>query len=913
MITITAHMDWDWLLPFPVLVAGAPGASSWSSGAGEYFGGGSAPAQEIVAQAAAELARDPGYRYSVCEMGFLRAAAAADPATFETFAANADRVHLSGAGITSPDSLQPHVEAFIRNYLVGRLWAEHALPKATISQSYVPDDFGHDIELPGTLAAMGIGATAFARLPGVTIDEKDPAKAPDGKATQAADLLAHSQIDFLWHAAGDAVIHAHWMPDWYSGAASPSDVGALLSHPLQLTGQTILEVTPGKYAYIGIGGDFAKPVTDLTEKFRTWNENPKLPGVYVALGSFDDFARLTSAAGQLQPLPGGPPRTTPYWSGCHATRPELKILHQRGVRALLAAEALAAALTGRAASTSTAASAAGQAPGDALLEAWSLLVPSTHHDYITGTAHPHVYRSEQLPLLRQAVARAEWLRDDAADALAALIQPLPESSTSSTVAVFNPCAAAGTVLAECRPGAIADAAAVTGAGGTGQGVVQPSAEGGSLFLVETPALGYSVVCGTSASAAPPADAVSAQISGDHATLTNGALTITLSAESGWGISAMLDGGTPVFADGAIANDLLVVAEDGGNEYVFAQEGGGSFAQVPGALTPTHVEILEPGPLRARIRATCTAPAPGGGTLAFVREYALVAGERFVRMALTGRAPSPVGGVPATDVVVRFPLSTAPQSLVRGTPGHWTDQMPQLLWQGLTTYASHHFTMPTVAGGPLLAVLHADSHAWGLWSETGIAGQVRPFLYGVMLRNTDGSYFGWNPANYAGAPPYPGGTDPDTHTRRYALLAPSACAPPGTGEPFLEVQRFATPPLVAPVSQYATEATPTLPPRLSFAATAEGPATVTAMKAATRSPATLVLRIHHPAPGPGATATVTFDPHCVVGGSGTARFTATLLTALEEPAGGPGPTISGTTVTVPMPRAIATIGLQVASA
>jgi hypothetical protein len=264
----------------------------------------------------------------------------------------------------------------------------------------------------------------------------------------------------------------------------------------------------------------------------------------------------------------------------------------------------------------------------------------------------------------------------------------------------------------------------------------------------------------------------------------------------------------------------------------------------------------------------------------------------------------------TDVAVRFPLTAAPTGLLRGTPGHWTDQMPQLLWQQLTSYAPHHFTIPSATGGPLLGILHPDSHAWGLWSDTGVSGDFEHVLYGILLRNTDGNYFGWSPADYAGQPPYPGGTDADTHTVRYALLPPSACSSPAGGDPFLQAARFAAPPLVTQVAQTATEATVTLPHSLSFAATVEGPAAVTVLKPGSRDPSTLVLRLHHPAPGVSASATVAFDPHCVPGWDGSKPVKATLLTALEEPAAGPAPTIDGTQVTVAMPRAIATVGLSV---
>ncbi len=922
VFAMTSHLDWDWVLPFPILLSG-PGDSSGSA-ATEYFSPSShnGPASEVLAQAAAQLDTDPDYRYMIVEMGFLRAFAAADPASFAQLVAAGERLHLCGAGVTSPDSLLPHVEAFLRNFLLGRLWAESALPGATISQCYLPDDFGHDPELPATLAAMGVAGVAFARLPGAWTVGQDPKGATglDGEPTQAAALFAARGVDFFWAASDGSTVLAHWMPDWYSGlgVGDPATTQSILSALTQPLGAgieppTLIGASPRPFSYSGLGNDFRLPIARLSQAIAQWNANPPKVGqlkqrVYCAQGTFDDFVILASAAHDLKTRGGRaaePMYTTPYYVGSQAARPALKILHQRAVRALLAAETFGAAVAARDPAASDPAAVTGQAAVDLLGEAWGLLVPSTHHDFINGTAHPNVYRTEQLPLLRQAVHRAEWLRDDAIAGVAGRLRP-PLGSNRS-VAVFNATGFDRTVLAECEWGALGGYGAATGNGVTA--VIQESAEGRALFVAGVPAQGYTVMSGVEDTVSDPVQQAKATAGDGAVTLSNGLLEVVLTPKGGWGISSIVDAatGAEVVAPGAIAN-AFALYEDSGNEYVLgAETQAGSFEENTPALTPGAIEVLESGPLRARARATFTCPSPDDGrTLTFVREYALHWDEPILRMSLTGRAPC------GTSVLVKFPLGpsgTAIDTLTRGTPGHWTDQMPQLLWAGPTTYASHHFAIASADGRPLAAMLHADVHAWGLWAdEQGVAG-ADGTLYGVMLRNPTGGYFEYSWSYPQG--PFPGGTDPEPHTRRYALLAPSQCASSPPVEALRQGMHFATEPLVAPLSEYLTEPTPgTLPQTLSIAA-AETPALVTAVKLGSRDPDALVLRLYHPAPA-GGVSLVTVDANTVPGWSQGTPIEASPMSALEEPLGTAcAVTVQGSTasVAVPLSRAITTLGLR----
>jgi alpha-mannosidase len=787
----------------------------------------------------------------------------------------------------------------------------------TVSQSYLPDDFGHDPELPATLQAMGIQATAFARLPGTWIDNSD-ASADPGVQLQAIELLEGNQIDFRWLASDGSSALAHWMARWY-GRAGPEDVSSpaalavFLQHPVgpqeeQGVGKTILEISPTQFAYVPCANDFQQPLTRLAETCCEWNERPPITSpktVYCAAGTFDDFVGLVSSAGGLPTFgePGRPFFSTPYFCGAQASRPRLKILHHRAVRALLAAESFAALAAGYTAPVrSGPAAVVARGPSELLLEAWNLLVPSTHHDYITGTAHPHVYRSEQLPLSRSALSSAGWLLDSA---MADVASVLGVPARNESVAVFNALGAPRIVLAECDADAINAPSTTQVTCGTVTGPLQVSAEGNALFMADLPSLGCTSAFPAGGGAGASAlDTV--RLTSDSPTqptvikLANAQVEMVLTESDAWGISSCIDVSAKreLFPGGGA--NAIAIFDDGGTEYLLGcEQASGQFADSGVTQKALSVEVLESGPLRARVRVTTEGPA----AVKFVREYALVAGEAMLRMRLTGSAPE------SSTVLVKLPLASSIATLTRGTPTHWTGQMPQLVWSGFTPYASHHFVLALdAADEPLAGILHPDIPAWGLmWLLTDGSWSNDGTLYGALLRNTSGSYYNWT---YSGQP-FPGGTDPDVHARSYALLVPSACGTAASGTPLLAALSHATPPTVSPLTGYLT---PEDPQQGLSLAEASSPALVTAAKLGTLAPDALVLRLYQPTNAPLAGVNVKFDPRAVPGWSPSASVSARLITALEGPIED-APRLTTTeangvwSVSVDMPNAIATIALE----
>lgn len=70
------------------------------------------------------------------------------------------RLRLVGGGVTSPDNLLPSGESFIRNYLIGKRWLDRwQIPY--LDTYWMPDNFGHDSQLPIVLNAMGAQGINF--------------------------------------------------------------------------------------------------------------------------------------------------------------------------------------------------------------------------------------------------------------------------------------------------------------------------------------------------------------------------------------------------------------------------------------------------------------------------------------------------------------------------------------------------------------------------------------------------------------------------------------------------------------------------------------------------------------------------------------------------------------------------------
>jgi alpha-mannosidase len=907
VLEASAHLDWDWTSTFE-----------------DYYNGnnsGHPAVKDTFTQAICIMQHYQGtkqpYYYSICEMAYLHAYLN-DPAYSqqrEALQQLTSVLSISGGGITSADNLLSHGEAFIRNYLLGRSWVAQTLNITPSKQLWIPDDFGHDAQLPIVAQAMGFQGVGFWRIPSIS-----PLVDTCAQATDAApsSILAKIGLDIIWRAADGSQVQAHWLQNSYcEGNNPPLQAYEGLALPWNqdtqaaLTGlvNENLSVAPTPYLFVPIDCDFTAPYLNLPDIVANWNtcngwsstppdcSGDQLPGVYLVVATFDLFMQLVKAnttgadgSSTLQTLAMQP---NPYYSGCYASHPDLKQGHYATTRALVAAEALE--LIVEYLSWADAATWAQPAASlrAALRKAWCQLIPSTHHDYITGTALDTVYSTEQSPDLIQALKAAQDVHAQVLQAVTSAITAAPQPG-EQPVAVFNPIGVTQSgLVALITPESPAWASVRSDAGFS---PVQTTTDGQVLFLAETPSFGYTTVYLSTQPptlSVPPLQATydSAQ---DTYTLTNQYLVAEVGAA---GIVSLVDRTSNTQLFGAPGNALRFYQDDGtiycfGNEIPCPSGSAGcvTFMQaVPQALQNPVVTLIEDGLLRKTVQVSGTYKY-NEQTVSFLVAYTLVAGEQILRMATTGTAPS------GYSVMVAFPFTSAITSLAYGTAYHWDTGVPRQYWMSpcdcsasvepMTFEATHGFVLPRDAGGSsLAAIYHASTPAWAIDSQ----GQ----LLGCILRNTPGTYN----AAY--------GTDNAAHTAVYAIRVGAQSLQPPTaggapGGPFGEVLCFNTPPIgvALPAQQVGAIA---LPSTLSIAATLDTPAVISALKAGTIADTDMVMRVYQPTNAPLADITVTLDPRIAGMFQSNSVLQAASATALEQALDQPlpiVPTATGYTFTAP---------------
>jgi alpha-mannosidase len=890
----SAHLDWDWIRTFA--------QNYWyytdDKGVNDIIASGIKKAQDCGGAGGA-------YYYTVCEMGFFRRFIDVNPNQVTAIKKLGDNFQVISGGVTSPDCLVCSGEGFVRNYLVGQTWLSATLDMTPKPQCWLPDDFGQGPTLPALLTALGFVGMAFSRLPGTS-------NYPN--LTLWKQLVANG-LDFTWTASDGSSVVAHWLinsyafgNEWYPVSSShphpKPDPGAInnfiayyYSSPASLPPPAPPPpplppplptysgaVTP--YMYIPIDNDFSMPIEPLASDIAGWNDNSVSVGaaagnVTVVQGTFDQFVTAVQSRGGLAKFAYN---GTPYWTGYYASRPELKILHYETVRALTAAEVIALLTK----------------PGDASLksmlptdfwqridQAWTDFAPSTHHDYVCGTAPDPVYANDQLPLLRGVAATAHSLRGIALDALAGMA--CGRHSYGYGVIVANP-------LGFARSGVAAiDAIAPFGGAVTWDDKTntttptQTSAEGGMLVYASVPSFGY-LTGGANGGGgtAPDTASLTPKTSGAASyVIANEYLSATISAKADWGIESLFD----------VKNNNAAVLSGTGNAIVFYDDNGGLYqfgneAQYSSMPVIRNMKVatdgawlgamvMESGPLRSWLRTavliTVTFKVNGRETTTttrFVRDYILCAGEPFLRMTTTGAAPA------YTSVMAAFPLKNAVTAITHGTPYHWTDVQPLSGFWGPPMFRpTQDFVLPQ--GATMAAVYHGGMPAWAFDADGA--------LIGCLLRNT--------PADDGhGA----SGSDPAPHTQHYALRVPTGLDAPSTGQPLQEALGFHTPLVAAALpqgTQYKGMLTAT---QASLAALPAGsPAVLTVAKPGSYDPTSLVLRLYQPT-NTAQTFAVTLP---------STPSAATLVTATETAWSGSGsaaPANDGITVT--MAGAVATVAI-----
>jgi alpha-mannosidase len=795
IVSQTSHLDWDWRHTFD-----------------EYFQGPltdpllfirPGTVETIFSDAlglmAASHASGAHYYYSVAEMGYLQRFVAAQPARLDALQAVGQDLRIVGGGITSPDSLLPPGEAFIRDYLVGKTWVDATLG-LPIRQAWVPDDFGHDAQLPIVLEAMGFEGVGFGRVPGITGATQSLGFTPPDPGSIAADLLRNGP-DFVWRAADGSTAVAHWMPGGYCqgdfGLGGTPDHESLdgLARLIAIDGDTLHT----GYVFIPVGCDFSRPRPDLLELVAAWNADAYArTGVWAVEATFDHYVQLLAARRAALPVRRFDP--TPYWTGFYATRPLLKTMHLRATYALLAAETFGALADGAERRDAGTWRARVQARTAAIHAGWATLVPANHHDFITGTALDPVYESEQLPRLADALAAGEAERKRALDEIVAAVHPR-RGDGPATIVVFNP-------LGFARRGLVAAPGVPT------RQDEQASADGGRLFFAHVPSLGYATADRARTRSEVVGHALlTAERDGSVVVLENQHLRATLSRDSGWGIVSLIDKrtGREVIRSGEAGNALVPYADDGGLYRFGSEMEGCGLVPQPAVAVAGAGSVLETGPLRARFVADMTVDGRP-----FRKEYQLVAGEPYLRMISTGSAAA------GTSVMVQFPLSGPIDRLIHGTPYHWDRKRPERAGE-LTFEATHDFLVPEFRGHAHGAIFHAGAPAWAVRRDG--------LVVGALWRNAPQER-----CDFYGAD----GSDGHEVAVAYALRVPTGIRSVRSGNQLREALSFHEPLLAV-----AGRPSGRLPRSASLVRATPSSAIVTAAKAGTADPSALILRVYQP--------------------------------------------------------------------
>jgi len=771
-----SHLDWDWLNWFPTNVNNNPKSVI------DYWGPSVQPTDTIFSQATQNL-QNAEYGYSVCEMGFLRRFWIDHPDLFKKMISSPGTLAIVGGGITSPDNLLPHGEAFIRDYLVGISW----LKEVNVTwggKVWLPDDFGHDSQLPVLLKSLGVSGVSFSRLPGACNQGRDPE--PSGSISAHRVVLNEQTggLDFWWDANDGSSSFTYYMPDGYCSADGLYSSGCVSGTPEQEANcqctqtKTVndrieayiglrkpLSATP--YIYQAVGCDFTVPLPNLLQALNDWNtQRYPSTGVYAVSSTFEHYVDLVTEYLEKngntkihrRNFHGSDASTTfkptPYWMGFYVSRVSNKQHHYETTRALMFDEVFLSVANALDVYTGV--------TNEQIKQVWNLTAPSTHHDYITGTATDYVFLGEQTPILQGTTKQSKAMKNLLMKGISA--------------AINNGKVASPHVLAFNQNGFPVDNALVTLRQEeideeTYQQMIalpnfQVAANGDLLTEVNVPSFGYSA---TRVSSAQREDFVPVTVSSteDNFVLSNAYLQAEVRRDANWAITFLLDkrSNKQVLKNGNVIN----FRNDNGNIYRFGYEEGCGFNDWAPTIQAQTGVVVEKGPLRTVVSAGLTVSTKDW-TRVYQLTYALHASEPFMRISLTGSAAN------FTTVFTNFNFAENIANYDHGTTYHWDNKEP--FPYGLqndfkvTIEAAHDFFIPKANGNALAAIYHNSTPSWGVLQNS---------VVGALLRNS--------PSNCAGKGA--AGHDAGSYTVHYAIRVPTALAGAETGQPLREALSFNT--------------------------------------------------------------------------------------------------------------------------
>ncbi|NUO01112.1 MAG: hypothetical protein HUU01_10915 [Saprospiraceae bacterium] len=767
-------MDWDWVATFE-----------------QYYGignpsGEQPPVRQILDTAFDLLGTpDSGYQYNLAELAWLRRYLQDNPTAAPTLATYAGKLYFLGGGLTSPDNLITHGEAFIRNYLLGQAFLKRAGLSALLSNvCWIPDDFGQDPQLPVVLNAMGMTGVSFWRVPG---DEPTPPTAytPVGGGDSLYQQLLDNGVTFNWKAADGSTILTQQMSQGYGviwdqlyANQNTGSQAEDLNDFINSSGQQFANLY-----FAPCGGDFSMPSLNLVTAVNDYNAQyyPN-NGIYAVLGTFQDFIDAVHAVKDQQPYTI-PLDSSNFWTGYFAGRIQLKINHKLAVNHLLAAETASTLLR----AMSNFSSAYLDAIDAAITTAWETLIPSTHHDYVTGTSPDNIYWSEQLPISELALEESRRLLQKLVHNLGQSVKANSGNPGDVPYVVFNPSgflrsATGNLVEIPMNPDLInVQSVNINGTIAT----VQKTHHNTLLFNCPgVNSFGYQTVYFSgNAATVPQVGSIPSveQTENDvQLTISNGVVQITVSKENAWAIISLkqVSTGLELLQNGVLGNQIVLYNEPEGNLYQngdeltptgFSTDSKGLFV---GVDTDNPIYLLENGPLRWHFQGTIQNKA---NNFEAIVEYILEINEPIVRMRVTGYVPSSVSGSVVTAWGMSQTFNNPDSGMYYGTPNHWNTNQYVPYWRGPTFRPTHDYCCLSADNGsggstPVGAIYHGGMPAWALDTKNNQ-------LLGILFRNAPGTDRG------------AAGTDTAKHTQEYAYRIPDGAQMPNSCLPLQESLAF----------------------------------------------------------------------------------------------------------------------------